>query len=84
MKKSTDSLVHLPDRSKAIDPADILTPEEVAERLKTSRRWITEMTRKRQQNPIPHYKVGGYLRFHWPTVCAWLEETTTRGTKIKK
>jgi len=58
-----------------IDPADILTPDELAARLKTSRGWVFEMTRRRQRNPIPHYKVGKYLRFHWPDVCAWMEET---------
>jgi excisionase family DNA binding protein len=62
-------------RTQIINPTDILTPEELAERMKTSRAWVFEMTRKRQRNPIPHYKVGRYLRFHWPDVCAWLEET---------
>ena len=61
--------------TKIINPTDILTPEELAYRMKTSRGWVFEMTRKRQRNPIPHYKVGRYLRFHWPDVCAWLEET---------
>jgi excisionase family DNA binding protein len=58
-----------------VDPKDIITPDELAERLKMSRRWISEMTRKRQRNPIPHYKVGRYLRFNWQDVCAWLEST---------
>ena len=47
-----------------------------AERLKTSRHWVFEMTRKRQRNPIPHYKIGRYLRFNWKEVCDWLETTT--------
>ena len=56
-----------------IDPKDILTPDELAQRLKTSRGWVFEMTRKRQRNPIPHYKIGRYLRFNWNEVCQWLE-----------
>jgi excisionase family DNA binding protein len=58
-----------------MDPADILTPTELAERLKTSHRWVFEMTRKRQRNLIPHYKIGRYLRFNWKEVCDWLETT---------
>lgn len=53
-----------------VDPKDILTPDELADRLKTSRGWVFEMTRQRQRNPIPHYKVGRYLRFNWQDVCA--------------
>lgn len=56
-----------------VDPSDILTPDELAERLQTSRSWVFEMTRQRQRNPIPHYKIGRYLRFNWRDVCAWLE-----------
>lgn len=58
-----------------MDPADILTPDELAQRLKTSRGWVSAMTRKRQRNPIPHYKVGRYIRFSWKDVSEWLEET---------
>ena len=60
-------------------------PDELAERLKTSRSWVSEMTRNRQRNPIPHYKIGRYLRFHWPDVCAWMEETAkVVGTEKKE
>ena len=64
--------------TSAINPADILTPDELAERLKTSRSWVFEMTRKRQRNPIPFFKVGRYLRFHWPAVSSWLEKTSSQ------
>jgi excisionase family DNA binding protein len=60
--------------TQIVNPTDILTPEELAERLKTTRSFVFEMTRKRQRNPIPHYKVGKYLRFHWPAVCEWMEQ----------
>lgn len=58
-----------------VSPNDILTPDELAERLKTSRGWVYEMTRKRARNPIPHYKIGGYIRFNWQSVSVWLEKT---------
>ena len=70
-----------------IDPQDILTPDELAQRLKTSRSWVREMTRSRQRNPIPHYKVGRYLRFNWTDVCEWLErskEGTASGNKMER
>jgi excisionase family DNA binding protein len=67
-----------------IDPADILTPDELAQRLKTSRGWVSAMTRKRQRNPIPHYKIGRYLRFNWKEVCDWLETTKERTTARKR
>lgn len=57
----------------AVNPTDILTPDELAERLKTSKSWVFEMTRQRQRNPIPHYKIGRYLRFNWQEVRGWLE-----------
>jgi len=66
-----------------IDPEDILTPDELAARLKTTRGWVSEMTRKRARNPIPHYKIGRYIRFVWPDVSEWLEGTK-EGTRPKK
>ena len=66
-----------------MDPEDILTPDELAQRLKTSRGWASAMTRKRQRNPIPHYKVGRYIRFSWKDVSEWLEGTKV-GTKAQK
>jgi excisionase family DNA binding protein len=67
-----------------INPSDIITPDELAERLKTSRSWVAEMTRARQRNPIPHYKIGRYLRFNWQDVCAWLESTKEGTTSRNK
>ena len=63
-----------------MDPADILTRYELAERLKTSPRWVFEMTRKRQRNPIPRYKIGRYLRFNWKEVCDWMQTTKAIGS----
>jgi excisionase family DNA binding protein len=55
-----------------ISPADILTPEELAVRLKVKPGWVYEKLRPRQKNPIPVIKMGRFLRFHWPTVSEWL------------
>jgi len=74
-EKSVATTTATATTTQIINPTDILTPDELADRMKTSRGWVFEMTRKRQRNPIPHYKVGKYLRFHWPDVCAWMEDT---------
>jgi len=57
-----------------LEPDDILTPDQLAERLQVSRNWIYEKTRCRGRNgnPLPCLKLGRYLRFAWTDVCAWL------------
>jgi hypothetical protein len=58
-----------------VNPADILTPEELAKKLKVPRGWISEKVRRRKQGTtprLPHFKCGKYLRFYWPDVAAWL------------
>jgi len=68
-KKSADVPASAP---AALDPRDILTPQELAARLKVKPGWIYERLRRRQANPPPALKVGRYLRFYWPAVCDWL------------
>lgn len=60
-----------------IDPSQILTLREVAERLKVSERWVYEKTRRRSQNPLPVIRIGRYLRFHWLDVSAWLRKNSS-------
>src|SRR5437016_122521 len=48
----------------------LLTPNELAARLKVSRFWIYEKLRRR--DGFPHFRCGRYLRFSWPAVLAWL------------
>ncbi len=55
-----------------------LTVQEVAERLKVPASWIYDQVRC-QFDPLPHYKMGKYLRFLWPEVKAWIERRR-RGT----
>src|SRR5260370_8130465 len=58
-------------------PMEILTPQQLAERLQVKPSWIYEQTRKRSgvrnPDPLPHIKMGLYLRFDWRDVLAWLE-----------
>jgi hypothetical protein len=71
MQKKKSIAVGVPARP-VMEPADIITMPELAERLKVSERWVYEKSRRRCQNPLPVINVGRYLRFHWPTVSAWL------------
>jgi len=51
---------------------DIITPEELAARLKVPESWVYEKTRGRCRNPIPCLRLGRYVRFDWTTVAIWL------------
>ena len=60
-----------------LDPADILTPKQLATRLQVGTSWVYEMTRgrgRRADKPIPCLRAGKYLRFYWPDVCHWLQD----------
>jgi hypothetical protein len=61
-----------------MDPADLLTPEELAARLKVSKSWVFEQTRQRakvrNKTPLPCIRLGKYCRFSWVAVCQWMAE----------
>lgn len=71
---SKPSAVEVPVPTSVIDPSQILTLTELAERLKVSERWVYEKTRRRSQNPLPTIRIGRYLRFNWISVSAWLRQ----------
>jgi excisionase family DNA binding protein len=60
-----------------INSDDILTPEEVAARLKVPESWVYEKTRARCRNPIPCLRLGRYVRFDWNAVITWLTAAST-------
>jgi excisionase family DNA binding protein len=60
---------HISPRLKA---EDVLTPEELAARLKVPESWVYEKTRARCRNPIPCLRLGRYVRFDWNAVISWL------------
>lgn len=62
-----------------LEPTDLLTPEELAERLKVSPGWLYEQTRSRGRKvdkPLPYVRCGRYLRFIWSDVAEWLRNST--------
>lgn len=66
-----------------LEPSYVLTPEQLAERLQVKPSWIYEQTRNRSgarnPDPLPHIKMGLYLRFDWRDVVAWLERQKKTG-----
>ena len=56
---------------------EILTPAQVAERLQVKPSRVYEQTRQRHgirnPDPLPHIKMGRYLRFDWRDALQWLE-----------
>ena len=60
-----------------IDPSQILTLKELAERLKVSERWDYEKSRHRCFNPLPAIRIGRYL-LDWLEVSAWLRKQSER------
>jgi len=57
-----------------VNPSNILTIDEVAARLKVTRRVVYGLTRSHSENPIPFFRVGKVLRFNWLAVSVWLEQ----------
>jgi excisionase family DNA binding protein len=61
--------------------AVLLTPAELAERLAVPPSWVREKCRRRalqrDDDPLPHIKLGKYIRFKWSDVEAWLSRQTT-------
>lgn len=53
---------------------DIITPSELAARLKVPESWVFSKSRARCRNKIPCLRIGRYIRFDWAAVIQWLRE----------
>jgi excisionase family DNA binding protein len=58
---------------RAHNLGEILTPEELAKRLKVPSSWVYDKQRTRCKNKIPSKPMGRYIRFDWDEVVKWLE-----------
>ncbi len=81
---------HLPTSDVPVSggaPTEILTPQQLAERLQVKPSWVYEQTRDRSgvrnPDPLPHIKMGLYLRFDWRDVLAWLERQKQHSERLK-
>jgi len=52
---------------------EVLTAEELAERWRLPASWVREQCRTRCADPIPHIRLGRYVRFSWgsPELTEW-------------
>ena len=82
---------HLPISDASVsgrgEPIVVLTPQQLAERLQVKPSWVYEQTRNRSgvrnSDPLPHIKMGLYLRFDWRDVLAWLERQKQHAERLK-
>jgi predicted DNA-binding transcriptional regulator AlpA len=58
--------------------SQMLDAAGLAAKLAIPKSWIREQTRRRATDPIPHVRLGRYVRFPYPSAAlsAWLERRT--------
>ncbi len=52
---------------------DLLTIDELAEKLRVPKSWIYSRTRIKGPDAVPRLKIGKYLRFSLEEVLSWLK-----------
>ena len=59
---------------------EVLTAEELAERWRVPASWVRDQCRSRSVDPIPHIRLGRYVRFSWgsPELMRWWERRLSR------
>ena len=71
-----------------MEATDILTPDQLAERLHVKPTWVYEQTRDRADvrnaDPLPFIKMGRYLRFDWKDVLNWLERQKRNAERVER
>lgn len=65
---------YMPDLDR---PMEILTVEEISERLKISTRTVSRLRDK----GLPSFNVGGSIRFDWAKVLEWINEQPANSTQ---
>lgn len=55
-------------------PTELLTAEEIADRLKLPVSWVRSRTRSRSLDRLPSIALGRYRRYEWAAVERWLGE----------
>jgi hypothetical protein len=83
---SNTACFRIADAEESVSAADIhhedlLTVEQLAQRMQVDVSWVYDQTRSRagtrngNDNVLPHLRLGQRkgLRFYWPDVVRWLE-----------
>jgi hypothetical protein len=60
---------------------EVLVPKQLAERWQVPESWIRQQTRSRCVDPIPHIRLGRYIRFSWGSLelNEWWQRRAYRG-----
>ena len=53
---------------------ELLTAEEAAQFFKVPLSWVYERCRERSTDPLPHVKLGKYLRFYKSDLLHYMEK----------
>lgn len=53
---------------------ELLTAQELAERLRVPESWVRARTRGRAFDRLPVVRLGRYTRFRWSAVESWLAQ----------
>ena len=56
------------------DPSiEIIDSKQLATRLRVPESWVRDRVRTRSDDPLPHVKIGRYVRFEWgsPDLVEW-------------
>jgi len=75
MKTQAKIANETPREAVPMKTEDILTPDQLAQRLQVKRSWVYEKCRSRgkySEPQMPRLRIGKYLRFYWPDVCEWM------------
>lgn len=66
-----------------INPADIIDPVELAQRLRVKPTTIYEWMRRRDApDALPYFRVGRFLRFRWSEVSQWLLSSRAKPDRL--
>jgi hypothetical protein len=59
---------------------DIIDTDELAGKLKVKPCWVRNHVSEEKDDPIPHLKLGRYVRFQWghPDLIQWLARREAR------
>jgi hypothetical protein len=71
---SAAKFASMPASRPRLEPGDILTPKQLAERLQVPVKWVYAHTDNSRSNGnrLPVLRCGGYLRFSWLDVVEWM------------
>ena len=64
---------------------EVIASKELGRRWAVPETWIRNNVRKRVANPIPHVRLGKYVRFEWgsPELQAWWDKQKKGGSETE-